>query len=541
MTTDSATAIIHRWRSTTDHNLFIFHNHREQIAPFLQAVDEIQRTIDFTNSEDERKHAKSVIQIAVSRLTDEFRNILKVNAKSTSSLNPNSHTDSTTMTDSASSNYQVYEDDYINHNKFSTDAVNDLRSIVVRMNSSGFVNECLKAYVSERKKAIGACLQHLNVEKLSRNSCRSLEWGVLEVRIRIWIKAVTVCFKYYFEKEKRLCEQVFCDLGDETVDSCLVDTITEYTVQLLDTAEALSSIRPASERLFKMLDVHDTLSDLIPSINGLFRLELSEFIRTKAKNEVIPKLADKANEILLRFENDLVNEQSPVVYSEPIHRLSKYVMHYVYKLCDHKQSLMRLCLPDPPSMEAAGTISGSFSLHVVWIIMRLLSNLEAKSRLGKDTAAGRFFAMNNFHYIIQKIQARPELLEIVADDNFNKVIDKFEQARSDYLKLTFDVVLRNLRDDGVNKIKMLSFRIVKLADRLKRFNGEFEKLEKELGKVVVPDFGLVLEVRKLIVEMVVTAYTSFLVHTKKVARFETYVKYSVEEIESAIQGFYNCR
>uniref|UniRef100_A0A251TPJ3 Exocyst subunit Exo70 family protein n=1 Tax=Helianthus annuus TaxID=4232 RepID=A0A251TPJ3_HELAN len=535
MTTDSATAIIHRWRSTTDHNLFIFHNHREQIAPFLQAVDEIQRTIDFTASEDERKHAKSVIQIAVSRLTDEFRNILKVNAKSTSSLNPNSHTDSTTMTDSASSNYQVYEDDYINHNKLSTDAVNDLRTIVVRMNSSGFVNECLKVYVSERKKVIGACLQHLNVEKLSKSSCRSLEWGVLEVRIRIWIKAVKVCFKYYFENEKRLCEQVFCDLGDETVGSCLVDTITEYTVQLLDTAEALSSIRPASERLFKMLDVHDTLSDLIPSINGLFRSELSEFIRTKAKNEVLPKLGDKANEILLRFENDLVNEQSPVVHAEPIHRLSKYVMHYVYKLCDHKQSLMRLSLPDPPSMEAAGTISG------IWIIMRLLSKLDVKLKQCRDPPANRFFAMNNFHFIMQNIQACPELLEIVADDNLNKLNAKFQKARFDYLKLTFDVVLRNLRDEGVNKIKILSFRVVKLKDRLKRFNYEFEKHEKELGKVVVPDFGLVLELRKLIVEMVVTAYASFLVHTKKVARLETYVKYSVEEIESAIQGFYDCR
>ncbi|KAJ0612017.1 putative exocyst complex component Exo70, cullin repeat-like-containing domain superfamily [Helianthus annuus] len=227
------------------------------------------------------------------------------------------------MTDNASSNYQVYEDDYVNRNKLSTDAVNDL-------------------------------------------------------------KRVKVYFKYYFENEKRLCEQVFCDLGDETVDSYLVDTITNYTVQLLDTAEALSSIRPSSKRLFKILDIHDTLSDLIPSINGLFRSELSEFIRTKARNEVIPKLADKANEILLWFENDLVNEQSPVVHAEPIHRLSKYVMHYIYKLCDHKQSLMRLCLPGPPSMDAAGTISESFSSHVVWIIMRLLSKLDVKAKLCKD-------------------------------------------------------------------------------------------------------------------------------------------------------------
>ncbi|MFS7946626.1 putative exocyst complex component Exo70, cullin repeat-like-containing domain superfamily [Helianthus anomalus] len=196
------------------------------------------------------------------------------------------------MMDSASSNYQVYEDDYVNRNKLSTDAVNDL-------------------------------------------------------------KAVKFCFKCYFENEKRLCEQVFHDLRDETVDSCLADTIIDYTVQLLDTEEALSSIRPASEMLFKILDIHDTLSDLIPSINGLFRSELPKFIRTKVKNEVIPKLADKANKILLRFENDLVSEKSPVVHAEPIHQLSKYMMHYIYKLCDHKQSLMRLCLPGPPSMDAA--------------------------------------------------------------------------------------------------------------------------------------------------------------------------------------------
>ncbi|KAJ0531280.1 putative exocyst complex component Exo70, cullin repeat-like-containing domain superfamily [Helianthus annuus] len=365
MTTGSATAIIYLWGSSADRKLFLFRDHRWEIVSYLHAVDKVQLTISSADSEDERKEAESVIQIAVSRLAKEFRNILIVHDR------PNlSSTNSTTMTDSASSNYEIYEDDYVHRNTLRADAI-------------------------------------------------------------------------------------------------------------------------------------------------------------------IPKLADKANEIRLKFANDLDYETSPMVHAEPIHRLSRYVMHYVSKLCDHKQTLMRL--------SGTGTISGSFSLHVVWIIMRLLSKLDVKLKQCRDPPANRFFAMNNFHYIIQNIQACPELLEIVADDNLNKLNAKFQKARSDYLKLTFDVVLRNLRDEGVNKIKILSFRVVKLKDRLKRFNYEFEKHEKELGKVVVPDFGLVLELRKLIVEMVVTAYASFLVHTKKVARLETYVKYSVEEIESAIQGFYDCR
>ncbi|KAI3803327.1 hypothetical protein L1987_31477 [Smallanthus sonchifolius] len=539
MTIDSAIRIIYRWNSTTDQKLFIFHDRREEIAPYLQAVDEIQRTIGSAESEDERKEADSVIRIAGNRLAEEFRNILKVHGKVNSSLNPNSYTDSTTMTNSGSSNYEVHEDDYVNRNRLSTEAIHDLRSIAVRMNSSGFLDECLKAYVSERKSVIGASLQHLNVEKLSSISCKRLEWGVLESKIKFWIKAAEICFKYYFVNEKRSCDQIFHDLGDETADTCFTDMITDHTIQLFDIAEAISCIRPGSERLFRILDLHDTLSDLLPSIDNLFNSQSSDVLRTKAVNQIIPKLADKANKILLSFGNSLVNEQSPVVYAEPIHRLSKYVMRYVYKLCDYKQTLMRLSLPDLPSMDAAGIVSTSFLLHLDWIIISLVSNLEVKSKLCKDPAT-RFFAMNNFHYIIQKIQARPELLEVVADDNFNKLVGKFQQARYDYLNLTFDVVLRSLNVERLNKIKVLTFRVSKLADRLKKFNVEFEKVRKDLGKVVVPDFRLVLELRNLIVEMVVTDYTSFLVHIKKVARLEAYVKYSVEEIKSAIHEFFDC-
>ncbi|XP_076924038.1 exocyst complex component EXO70B1-like [Bidens hawaiensis] len=527
MTTDSSTQIIHRWNSTAHQNHFIFNDHREEIDSYLHAVDEIQRSI----SEDKRNETETTMRIAVSRLTDEFRNISKVNAKSTPNPN-NTYTD--TMTDTASdnnNNYLIHEDDYVNRNQLSADAVKDIQTIAVRMNSVGFIHEFVKVYVSERKSVIRAGLRDLNVERLSKTSCRRLEWGVLDSKIKMWIKAVKICYKYYFVTEKRLCEEIFHGLGDKKVDSCFMDVITDCNVELLDTAEAFACIRPASERLFGILGLHDTLFGIIPVVDNIFDSESSDFVKTKVVDQILPKLADKANEILLMFGSSLVNEQSPVVRGEPVHRLSKYVMRYVYELCDHKQTLVRL------SVDAAG----SLLLHVVWIIMSLASNLEVKSRLCDDEAASWFFVMNNFHYVIQKIQARPELMEVVADDSFNKLIDKFECARSEYLKLTFDVALKSLSDNGLNKIKILSFRVIKLADRLKRFNSEFERLENDLGKVVVADFGLVLELRKLIVEMVVTAYSSFLVHVKKIPRLEAYVKYSVEGIESAIQGFYDCK
>ncbi|KAK1416922.1 hypothetical protein QVD17_26041 [Tagetes erecta] len=548
MTIDSATEIIYRWGSTADLKLFIFDNCRDEIVPFLQAMDEIQQTIDSTGSEDERKEAESVIQIAVSRLVKEFHNILKVNAKVFRRMNNlnakrgfmssghNSFNDSTTMSDSSSSNIEVYEDDHVKRNTLSTEAINDLRSIAVRMNSCGFIHECLKVYVSERKSGIEARLRHMDIEKLSRDSCRRLEWAVLKPKIKVLIRAAIICFRYYFVNEKQLCDQIFHGLGDKTTDSCFMDTVTDHTIQLFDNAEALCSIPPASERLFKILDLHRALFDLIPWIQSL------EFLSTKAINQTIPKLADKANEIFRNFEKSLVNEKSPVFdHAEPIHSLSKYVLNYVYKLCDHKITLMRLSLPNLPFMDVDGNEATSFSAHVDWIIMRLVSNLEDKSKLCKDPPASCFFAMNNFHFIIQEIHAHPELQRNVSYDNFMSLSGKFKHARSEYLKLTLNVVLRSLRDEGLNKIKILSFsfRVSKMIYRLKRFNHGFEKLQKDLGKLVVSDHELVAELRRLVAETVVPAYTLFLLHTKKGARLEAHLKYSVEEIEFAIQKFFH--
>lgn len=306
MKTDSSSQIIHRWNSTLHQNLFIFADHREEIDSYLHAVDEIQRSVTSADSEDKRNESETTMRIAVSRLTDEFLNILKVNGKSTPNPN-NTYTDTTTMTDSGSANnnnnnnYLIYEDDYVNRNKLSADSVNDLQTIVVRMNSAGYIHECVKVYVSKRKSVIRAALCSLNVERLSKTSCSRLEWGVLDPKIKMWIKAVKICYKYYFVTEKRLCEEIFHGFGDEMVGSCLMDVITDCNVELLDVAEAFACIRPASERLFGILDLHDTLSDIIPVVGNFFDSESSDFVKTEVVDQILPKLADKANEILLMF------------------------------------------------------------------------------------------------------------------------------------------------------------------------------------------------------------------------------------------------
>nr|XP_043626117.1 exocyst complex component EXO70B1-like [Erigeron canadensis] len=551
--TTMTTEIINKWNSTTFDKLFIFDTtNRNEIVPYLQAIDEIQQKL-LVSSNDQMTSKSHLVPIIVSRLTKEFHNILKVNSKSTpSSLNnnPNLNTQSTTMTDSAASNYEVYDDDvYVSRETMmKNECVVDLRNIVTRMHAFGFVKDCLKVYVNERKLVIDNEFERMKVEKLSEYSAKRLEWGVLEMKIEIWIKTMKICFNYCFEYEKRLCELIFHDLGEDSslVDDCFMDVIMDYMKLLLDNAEALSSIRVAPERLFKILDVYDTLCSARPLMNNFFNRQGWEVLGSRAENEIVPKLGDKVREILFKFENSVVKEKSSFVCKEPVHQLAKYVMHNVYKLCDYKDTLTGIALSDLPSMDAVEMRSESlvleggngFSVHIVWIVLSLISNLEVKASLIKDPLVSRFFLMNNFRYISQKVQGRPEMRERVGDENMNKLIQKFQRARDDYLKLSLEAVLRCLRDEGLNNTRRLPQRVSKLTERLKKFNAEFEKLQKDHRKSVVADFELMVELRKSIVEMVVVAYTNFLRHTENIPRLQTYIKSSAEEIESVIQEFF---
>lgn len=142
MDLDSAIELISQWNSTSiNNNSFIFTSKRHEIDHYLQAVDEIQRSID-SGTESNLILAKSAISIAMRRLTDEMLNILRVNGNS--KVNHNSSTYSSTMTDSGSNSYiDYYEYDY----ELSVEAIDDLKSIVKRMNGAGYLLECKNAYV----------------------------------------------------------------------------------------------------------------------------------------------------------------------------------------------------------------------------------------------------------------------------------------------------------------------------------------------------------------------------------------------------------
>ncbi|KAI4329064.1 hypothetical protein L6164_021368 [Bauhinia variegata] len=76
---ETAEKIVFRWDSTASEEArekMIFEGDRHEVDRYLQAVDEIQRSMSSTSISDDQDKVISAIQIAMARLEDEFRNIL---------------------------------------------------------------------------------------------------------------------------------------------------------------------------------------------------------------------------------------------------------------------------------------------------------------------------------------------------------------------------------------------------------------------------------------------------------------------------------
>lgn len=591
---ESAEKIILRWDSTASEEArerMIFDSDRQEIDRYLQAVDEIQRSMESVTVTDDQNKVNGAIQIAMARLEDEFRNILishtgPVEAESlVESVRSTPRADSTgvdfpeedysfedsvvskevevefhvgesSSRSSSSSKYQsttsIREIDLI-----PSEAIYDLRSIAERMISAGYFRECVQVYGSVRKSAMDASFRQLGIEKLSIGDIQRLEWEVLETKIKKWIRAAKVCIRILFASEKKLCEQIYEGLGTASDDSCFIETVKGPAIQLFNFAEAISISRRSPEKLFKILDLHDALSDLLPDVDVVFESKSAESIRVQAA-EIQSRLAEAARGILSEFENAILREPSRIpVPGGTIHPLTRYVMNYISLISDYKQTLIELIVSKPPTgsrysgdpttpdMEFAELEGRTpLALHLIWIIVILQFNLDGKSKLYKDASLAHLFMMNNVHYIVQKIKGSPELREMIGDDYLKKLTGKFRQAATSYQRATWVRVLYCLRDEGLHVSGSFSSGVSKsaLRERFKTFNAMFEEVHRTQATWLIPDNQLREELRISISEKLIPAYRSFLgrfrSHIESGKHPETYIKYSVEDLETAVLDFF---
>lgn len=551
---DAAEKIIFRWDTSTSdssrHHPLPWEDSKDEVNEYISAIDDILQLIDdspISCGSEIMDRAHSTIQIAMSRLEEEFRHIListtvPLYAERLHGSIRRGTQFLTGFGDECESFAEADGERGIYHHDrglslgddlcvdlIKAESLIDLNDIANRMIRAGYEKECVQVYTNVRRGALDECLTILGVEKLSIEEVQKIEWKDLDEKIKKWVQAAKVTIRVLLSGEKKICDQIFDGSESESIkEICLNETAKGCLMQLLNFGEAVAIGRRSSEKLFRILDMYDALADALPELEDVVT---DDYIHVDASG-VLCGLGEAAKGILDELQNAVKNEPSrrPMQNGE-IHPATRYVMNYLKLLVDYGDTLNSV-LKTADNIQLQSTTP--FARRLFLVISALESNLEEKSKVYEDNALQYIFLMNNILYVVQKVKDS-ELGNLLGDDWVRKRRGQIRQYATSYLRATWSKALLCLKDEGIGSISSNASKVV-LKERFKSFNACFEEVYRIQTAWKVPDPQLREELRISISEKVLPAYRSF------VGRFGSqlesgrhagkYIKYTPDDLES---------
>uniref|UniRef100_A0A0C9S5F0 Exocyst subunit Exo70 family protein n=1 Tax=Wollemia nobilis TaxID=56998 RepID=A0A0C9S5F0_9CONI len=580
--------IVRRWEG--EGQGLVWSEESDQVYLYLRAIDDVQNIVDalIRLPEDGKdlvslQRAENILHQAMSHLEEGFKFLLE---KHSESVDPDWLFDSKTGP-SFSSNYddrgswhsgdeekegeeskeeEVPVAQPVGDLNFTIDllpegVVSQLAEIVVRMARAGYMTECSQGYIMIRKMFLEESVFRLGFEKISIEEVQKIQWELLEVEISKWMQALKVTVNVFFASERKLCDRVFAYVPS-VAESCFGE-LAKGMIELLNFGEAVAISRRAPEKLFKILDMYETLRDLMPEIDSIFSREICSAVRSEAF-AVWMLLGEAARGTFVELETAIQGDvaRNPVP-GGAIHPLTRYVMNYMRLACDYRETLEQVFregdkgegqrmtegpLDHSDSFSSEKSIDdrdglSPLSIQTIAIMDLLESNLDAKSRLYKDPALSYVFLMNNGRYIVQKVKDS-EIHRLLGDDWVRKHSSNVRQYHKNYQRVAWGKILSFLKDEGIHVSGNFSSGVSRqvLKERFKNFNASFEEIHKTQSAWIIGDEQLQTELRISIAEMVIPAYRSFLgrfqQYIENGRHSDKYIKYAPEDLETLINELF---
>nr|BAJ85928.1 predicted protein [Hordeum vulgare subsp. vulgare] len=322
-----------------------------------------------------------------------------------------------------------------------------LRVVADAMIAAGYGKECVSIFKARRRAAVTANLQRLHGFSLSLQHAQvhKLSWEQVDAKIQSWIAGARVAFTSVFSAERELCDRVFVADNEAVGDAVFGAIADDHATNILAVAEAaVGRARRAPERLFRVLDVHDALTDtMLPAIVSAFG-EKSE-VTSRAVTLVTTKVSEAVRSMVASFEAAIEKEPSKgTVPGGAVHPLTRYVMNYLTFLADYENALAHIYfyqqgvgvgvgadqLTDTSSL-ASGSMRSSSDLSsssssspalsvwsnpIGWLVHVLLRKLEAKAGSYREPALSYLFLANNTHYVAKKVGGGTKLEQILGEE-----------------------------------------------------------------------------------------------------------------------------
>lgn len=547
----------------------------EDLENYLEAIDKLRGNIQFfgikngfKNSDGVVSHANSLLTKAISKLQDEFNELLLSYSKP---VEPERLFDCLPNSMRPSSGSPGHEGDHngknpSNHHSESHNNGADtvvytppalipprilplLHDLAQQMIEAGHRPQLLKIYREARSNVLQESLQKLGVEKLNKDDVQKLQWEILEAKIGNWIHFMRIAVKLLFAGERKVCDQIF-EGFDSLSEQCFAEVTTNSVSMLLSFGEAIAKSKRSPEKLFVLLDMYEIMQELHSEIETLFKGKACTEIREAAK-ALTKRLAQTAQETFGDFEEAVEKDATKTAVTDgTVHPLTSYVINYVKFLFDYRSTLKQLF-----QEFEGGNDSSQLATVTMRIMQALQINLDGKSKQYKDPALTHLFLMNNIHYIVRSVR-RSEAKDLLGDDWVQRHRRIVQQHANQYKRNAWAKILQCLSiqgltssgggsgtaggDGGAGSSSGASRALVK--DRFKTFNVMFEELHQKQSQWTVPDSELRESLRLAVAEVLLPAYRSFvkrfgpLVESGKTP--QKYIKYTAEDLDRMLGEFF---
>ncbi|XP_057789779.1 exocyst complex component EXO70B1-like [Salvia miltiorrhiza] len=512
------------------------------VASFLHAVDQLIAAVrDWAPLAGNKRvaRAEDLLQQTMLRMEDEFRALLESGGGSTDSTRQ--HPDYSDEDDDGSVEDEsipvaqpVADYDFLIE-ALPPGTVGDLHEIAKRMAAAGYEKECCAAYGACRREFLEQSLSRLGLPKLSIDEVQRMPWTQLEDEIERWIKAINVTLRVLLPSERRLCDSIFSGFPSDA-DLSFIEVCRGSIIQLLNFADAVAISSRSPERLFKVLDVYETIRDLMPEFELLFLDDCCLPLRNEAVT-VWKRLGEVIRGIFLELENLI--RRDPAKSAVPgggLHPITRYVMNYLRAACRSRLTLEQVFEESGDADYGKGDMASSSSLtaQLAWIMELLETSLEAKSRVYKDAALSCVFMMNNGRYMVQKVRDN-ELGALLGDDWIRKNMAKVRQFHVKYQRSCWGKLLSYLKVDQNSSAKGL-------RDQLKLFNASFEETCRSQSSWVIFDEQLKEELKISVSGHLSPAYRNFIGRLHAFAdvgkHADRHIRYSLDDIETRITALF---
>ncbi|XP_028805156.1 exocyst complex component EXO70A1 [Neltuma alba] len=546
----------------------------ENLENYLEAIERLRSNIQFFGSKKGFKssdgvvnHANTLLAKAISKLEDEFKQLLSSyskpveperlfdclpNSMRPSSLSPGREGDSNGKNPSSNNPSDPLNNDtesvvYTPPALIPPRILPLLHDLALQMVQAGNQQQLLKIYRETRSTVLEESLHKLGVEKLSKDDVQKLQWEILEAKIGNWIHFMRIAVKLLFAGERKVCDQIF-EGFDSLSDQCFAEVTTSSVSMLLSFGEAIARSKRSPEKLFVLLDMYEIMQELNSEIHTLFKGKACTEMKEAALG-LTKRLAQTAQDTFGDFEEAVEKDATKTAVSDgTVHPLTSYVINYVKFLFDYRSTLKQL-FQEFEGGDATSQL-GSVTMR---IMQALQNNLEAKSKQYRDQALTHLFLMNNIHYIVRSVR-RSEAKDLLGDDWVQRHRRIVQQNANLYKRIAWAKILQCLSISGLTSSggggstgggdagssSGASRAIVK--DRFKTFNIMFEELHQKQSQWAVPDTELRESLRLAVAEVLLPAYRSF------VKRFgplvengknpQKYIKYTAEDLERMLGEFF---